>query len=129
MSKFLRILLEITYEAFYNAVNFVCNNMMNFANILNLLLPFIMYFMGQKVANGKFHIGPEIIIPIVFFVIIYYAKNMANKLGKGITIPVPKKRFTEEGDEGEVSVENNRLQEMLLYMADLEDWLERKGLL
>ena len=37
--------------------------------------------------------------------------------------------FTEVDDYGEVSIPNNRIQELILYLADLEDWLERKGLL
>lgn len=45
-------------------------------------------------------------------------------------IPIPEKRFTEiDKDDGMVSVDNNRIQELLLYVADLEDSLERKGLL
>mgnify|MGYP007121554781 CR=1 FL=1 len=45
-------------------------------------------------------------------------------------IPIPEKRFTEvDKDSGLVTVERDRLQEMLLYMADLEDTIERKGML
>lgn len=125
MKRFLRILVEITFDIFQNVGNFICDNMLNFANILNLLLPFAMYFVGRQEAS----IDVWILFPIIPMILIYYAKEIANKIGKGITVPVPEKRFTEIGDEGEVSIENNRLQEMLLYVADLEDWLERKGLL
>ncbi len=125
MRKFLRILVEVTYDAFHNIGEFISNNLLNFANILSVLLPFIMYFIGKN----NFSIGPEIIISVIALILIYYAKNAANKIGKGITIPIPEKRFTEVDDEGEVSVENARLQEMLLYMADLEDWMQRKGLI
>jgi len=125
MKRFLSIFLEVTYDAFRNIGNFITNNMLNFANILNLLLPFAMYFVGKQ----EMSIDIWILFPIIPMILVYYAKNIANKIGKGITVPIPEKRFTEIGDEGEVSVENERLQEMLLYMADLEDWLQRKGLL
>jgi hypothetical protein len=41
--------------------------------------------------------------------------------------PVPCKRFTTESRDGEVTVENNRLQEMIIYVCDVEDWLESSG--
>lgn len=41
--------------------------------------------------------------------------------------PVPVKRFTSESRDGEVSIEKNRLQEMILYVSEVEDWLESSG--
>lgn len=41
--------------------------------------------------------------------------------------PVPAKRFTSESKDGEVSIEKNRLQEMILYVSEVEDWLESSG--
>lgn len=41
--------------------------------------------------------------------------------------PVPVKRFTSEYRDGEVTIENSRLQEMILYVCDVEDWLESSG--
>jgi len=43
--------------------------------------------------------------------------------------PRPSERFTTEGDDGEVTVPVERVEEMLLYLCELEDWLDRKGLL
>lgn len=127
----MRVIYEVIVDAIATVLLFIKDNLMNFANILNFLLPFTMYFIGQNVGinAGKIVISPEIIVPIFILFLIYLFKGVANKIGKGITVPVPEKRFTEIGDEGEVSVENKRLQELLLYTADLEDWLERKGLM
>ena len=41
--------------------------------------------------------------------------------------PVPVKRFTSESRDGEVTIENSRLQEMIIYVCDVEDWLESSG--
>lgn len=125
MSKLLEILVDITKDAFFNVVYFIKENMMRFVGILNFALPFVMYFIGRNSDS----IWEGICIPLLFAAIMYYIKSAANKIGKGITVPVPDKRFTEVDDDGEVSIENNRVQELLLYTADLEDWLERKGLL
>lgn len=131
MAKFFDIVLEVTIDALCNFAYFVKNNLTNFANILNLILPYVMYFVGQYIVYKRenISIGWEICIPIFFVVTIYYMRSAANKMGKGITIPIPDKRFTKVDDDGEVSIEHKRVQELLLYTADLEDWLERKGLL
>ena len=127
----MNLILEIIKEAFSNICYFIKRNLVVFANILNTVIPYLMLIIGQLVAleRNRFYIGSEVIIPLIFAIIIYIIRTAANKLGKGITIPVPKKRFTEVDEDGEVSVEQNRLSEMLLYMADLEDWLSKKGML
>lgn len=129
--KILYIVGEITVEAFNNITYIMKSNLMVYANFLNLILPYIMYVVGQYVVynRGNVGIGGEIFIPLVFVVITYYMKSTANKVGKGITIPVPNKRFTDIDEYGEITIEYHRVQELILYMADLEDWLERKGML
>lgn len=128
--KILKILVEITIDAFRSIIIFFEDNLMKFVNILNVLFPYAMLFYGQYIGETRgISVGWEILIPLVFAIIVYYLKSVANKIGKGITIPLPSKRFTEVDDDGEVSIENKRIQELLLYMADLEDWLEKKGLL
>lgn len=43
-------------------------------------------------------------------------------------MPKPDKRFTREEDDGEVTVEYSRLQELILFMDSYENWLEDNGL-
>ena len=131
MKRFVEIMFEITIDAFNNVLYFIKNNLMVFATTLNTIIPYIMYIIGQQVMmdRNKFTVGGEIFVPLVFAIIIYYLRSTANKMRKGITIPLPDKRFTTVDDDGEVSIENKRVQELILYMADLEDWLERRGML
>ncbi len=131
MKKFFRILVAVTVDAVDGIAYFIKNNLTNFATILNLILPYLMYFIGQYVVidRNAFAVGGELFVPIIFVVITYYLKSSANKLGKGYTIPVPDKRFTKVSEYGEINIENRRVQELILYLADLEDWMERKGLL
>lgn len=131
--KLLNIIEEITIEAFYGFTYFIKSNLIVFANIINWIIPYVMYFAGQHIAAGeiKVVIGPncEVLIPLIVMVFVYYLKGTANKLGKGTKIPVPESRFTTVDGDGEASVEKNRIHELILYMADLEDWMERKGML
>lgn len=131
MKKFFSIMGTIIVDIVRAADYFITNNLRNFARILNFVLPYLMYIVGQNACEtrGYLDVGGELFIPIVFCIMIYMLRSYANKTGKGTTIPVPNKRFTEVDDDGEVSVPNNRIQELILYLADLEDWFERKGLL
>ena len=131
MKTFFSIMGAIIVDIILAVDYFIKNNLRNFAWILNFILPYLMYIVGQNVCaeRGYLDIGGELLIPIAFCIITYILRSYANKIGKGTTIPVPDKRFTEVDDDGEVSIQNNRIQELILYLADLEDWLERKGLL
>lgn len=131
MKRFLQIVGEIASDAFAAIVYFIGSNLRNFANVLNIACPYVMYVVGQYAfdCRGEFQVGGELFIPLVFAVVIYVIRQFANKIGKGTTIPLPQKRFTSVDDDGEVSVNHDRLQEMILYVADIEDWLERHGLL
>jgi len=126
--KWLSMIKDITMDVWYEVVYFVQMNMRYAAALAEIALPYGMYVLGQSVAlsRGSIEVGGEIFIPILCTVVIHYIKEFANKSGKGNTIPIPAKRFTEVDDDGEVSVDNKRLQELLLYVADLEDYMTRK---
>lgn len=125
------ILFDVTSDIIYEIMYFVQINMRYFAALFYVVLPYVMYYIGNMVAicRGGLIVGGELLIPVFVLIVIYYLNSIANKLGKGNTIPIPHKRFTEVDDSGEVTVEYNRMQELLLYMADLEDYMQRKRLL
>lgn len=131
-SKFVRITGSIIIEAYYSIIDFLKNNLRNVSIILRIGLPYLMWYLGIYLykQRGYFAIGSEIFIPVIVLIINYYIRQFANRVGKGERIPVPEKRFTEAGEEdGEYTIETNRIEELILYMSNLEDWLERKGFL
>lgn len=126
----MKIIVEIVNDVLHNVSYFIKSNLINAANIINFILPYAMFYVGQDIAmTGKKIIHPVLLFPLFVFIILFFIRSIANKIGKGITIPIPEKRFTEVDDDGEVSIENKRIQELLLYVADLEDWFEKKGML
>lgn len=120
-------LIKLFYDTLCETIK---SNLRVYAKVMNLALPYIMYYVGQWVyeKRNSFEMGGEVFVPVVVFILIWFIKSYANKIGKGTTIPIPQKRFTEISDD-EVTIENDRVQELILYTADLENWLERKGLL
>lgn len=127
----LRITQEIIKDTIFKIVNATKNNLMNIFWLATIVLPYVMYYIGQYVYQDRerFAIGGEIFIPVIIYIIAYYIKAYANKIGKGNDIPVPKNRFTNESEDGQVDVEYERVQELILYLNDLENYLERKGLM
>ena len=134
MKRLAGLIVEVTEDLLSTFAYVVKNNLMNAVSLANFILPYLMYFVGQEfyklhsIKDG-YVFGVALIIPIIFDLLTYYIKSIANKIGKGITVPIPQKRFTEVDEDGMVSVDNNRIQELLLYVADLEDWLEKKKLM
>ncbi|MBR6605785.1 MAG: hypothetical protein IKK92_07965 [Prevotella sp.] len=95
--------------------------------MLEFALPYMMFYVGLSL--DEFWV-PELFVPIAMFISIYLFRYSAERLGVGNRIPpIPNKRFTHVDEDGEVSIENDRLQELILYTADLEDWFERKNVL
>lgn len=131
MRKFFRITIEIISDAIYGFLYFIENQLLNFSRLLYFMLPYLMLFIGEYVYRFRevYAIGSEVFIPIFIMITAYFIRTYANKIGKGTEVPTPEKRFTEISDDGEVSVDRERLNELLLYVADVEDYLERKGLL
>lgn len=131
MKKFIKTIISIFADIFRGILYFVENNLRNFARIINFLLPYVMYLSGQVVCEtrGFLVVGLELLIPIVISFIVFFIRAYADKIGKGTEIPVPENRFTQVSDYGEVTVDNERLYEMILYMADIENYLQRRGLL
>ena len=129
--RFFEIAWSIVMDVFATVFMWLEDNLRNIAKLLNILLPFLMLYIGQAVyqERGKFAVGGEILVPIFVGIIIYFFRSFANKIGKGMSIPTPSERFTEEDDDGEVTIPTSRIQELILYMNDLENWLERRGLL
>lgn len=126
--RFLKMVVAITIDIFYDILYFIQVNMRYVATIADIALPYCMYILGQNLAvvRGCIKVGGEVVIPILCTVVIHYTREIANKSGKGDAVPIPNTRFTEVDNDGEVSVDNSRLQELILYMADLEDYMERK---
>lgn len=132
MKRFLYVSKSILMDFKYEVIYFIKSNLRYFSQALDLIVSYVMFYLGMWSfdSRGIYTFGGEIFIPIVVLAISSFLKSFANKIGKGSTVPIPAKRFTTYDEEsGEVSIEKKRLQEMLLYMADLEDWLSKKGML
>lgn len=123
--KALMMLASVTIEAYANVKYFASVTTGYIMSGVELLMPYAMYAAGLWGYKSKMLLA----IPVIVAIVIFYVRGFLNRLGKGSQFPVPAKRFTETNADGEVSVDGERLQELLLYVADVEDYLTCRGML
>lgn len=128
MTELFNIILEGFQRAFKATAYFIKYNLKKLSKGVLVALPFIMYYLGTRYGLSKDGIAMWIIIPLFVFglsaMINWIAKNYENK----VDLPVPIKRFTRVDEDGEVTIETKRLQELIVWLSEYEDWLERKGI-
>lgn len=127
----LTIIRALASAIAYYAKKVLCNFNMVITWMTYWMMIFV-YYVGSGcpgeisynfVANCLVFTGMFAIIRIVAFCLKQVSPTVDG-------IPVPNERFTVVDEDNDmVSIDNDRLQEMLLYVADLEDTLERKGVL
>lgn len=95
----------------------------------------VLYFIPYVIIASSYLVGCSAVASMNMFWLTVLAQSVCFITSKylkyseveDISFPVPPKRFTSESGDGEVSIEKNRLQEMILYVSEVEDWLESSG--
>lgn len=121
----LRIIFVSFLEFLLDILIWFKDNLRVFIGLIQISIPYLMYWLGYK----QGFMVAFLIIPILSFLIQVIMNRTNDKIGKGREIPIPESKFTQEDSDGEVSIDTNRLQEMILYVADVESYLERKHLI
>lgn len=94
------------------------------AVIIQIMLPAVFCFAGLQWYA-------VLILCALLWIMTKYISELSYKLNnitqKGI--PVPEKRYTKVGEDGEISLEEVDAEEAILYLCEIEDYLEMKGLI
>lgn len=79
-----------------------------------------------------YELGLNLIIAITLhcfgFLAFYALQYVDKRYSLSMRYPVPERWFTQEDEYGEVTVEKDRLQEMILYVNDVEQFIIQNGL-
>lgn len=129
MKNIFRAFGEIMVELFWNINYFIESNLYNFGMLIEVGTPYIMWYIGISLyqERGYFGVGGELFLPLVLMIAANTLKKAANRKGKGNKLPVYKKRFTVEDEWGEVSIREQDIPEIILYLNDLENYIEKRG--
>lgn len=116
MIKAIKIYFNLMFERFLHLGKYLIS-------ILRFITPYLLILLYIQ-----FGFCPLLlVIPVIVWVITsVYDIYLSNK-GLGSKIPKPAERFTEDLGDGEIAVRNDRFQELILYVNDLENWLRANG--
>lgn len=130
--------MRTLWEAIKESITDLCclvaytvkSNIYILGTLIELSAPYIMWsvVINEYERRGCFTVGGEIFIPLVLFFFSSVMKRVANKGGYGNDVPVAKKRFTQEEEYGEITIREEDVQEVILYLNDVENYIEKKGL-
>lgn len=113
------VLLEMLYSFKYNVVK----ELDKIAVIIEIAIPVVL---SQIYAD----ITKLIIVSIVMTVIVHYITKVWQKLNNETygDLPLPRYRMTKIDSDGFVSlIDQDDLQELVLYMHEVEQYLTKKG--
>ena len=116
-------------ELYYQFKYFISINIKYLIKLIDISIPYIYAYISillYKDRNG-FIIGYEVLIPIIAYIILSVLNSFLNKINRGHDIPIPRERFTTLNDNGNVSVDNSSVNDIILYLYDLEEYLKSKG--
>lgn len=109
------------------------DNVRYFSKLMMIVGPALFMVIGAAACRS--HQDNDFIVVALFIAAFAWSlsslflKGYADRIGRGDIVPAPVKRFTDKEEDGLVTVRQDRVQEMILYLADVEDWLERKGMM
>ena len=116
-------------ELYHQFKYFSSINIKYLIKLIDISIPYIYAYISillYKERNNLI-IGYEVLIPIIAYIILSILNNFLNKINKGYDIPLPRERFTTLNDNGNVSVDNSSINDIILYLYDLEEYLKSKG--
>lgn len=128
---FIKLSKEVLKDIYYSIKYIVIRLLKYISSIIVIITPYISMYTIYYCYNirGRFAIGGEVFLPILLLSLSYIINKYANHLNVGNNVPVPIKRFTSDEGGDSISIENNRKEELILYVYELENYLESRGLL
>ena len=116
-------------ELYYQIKYFISINLKYLLKLIDISIPYIYAYISillYKERNNLI-IGYEVLFPIIAYIILLVLNNFLNKINRGYDIPIPRERFTILNDNGNVSIDNSSVNDIILYLYDLEEYLKSKG--
>ena len=111
---------------FYNACRFyVKHGIKFFSKMMFIVCPFLSLL--SYIAYES--VGISVAVSIAFIIIGYILEAMCFVLNEGKDFPVPYRRFTIEDEYDGISVKKDDINDMISYVCDVENFLEREGLM
>lgn len=125
LKAFKSSILELYHQFKY----FISINLKYLIKLIEISIPYIYAYISILLYRERNNliIGYEVLFPIIAYIVLSVLNSFLNKINKGYDIPIPRERFTTLNDNGNVSVDNSSINDIILYLYDLEEYLKSKG--
>lgn len=128
-------ILKVIKKSFRRRVKqikvFIGNNLYYMSIMIDAILPYLMLIIGEYVYKQRstYVIGGELLVPVFVTIISTLIRDYADESNKGKSIPLPRdgKRYTYVDKDDNVSIVQSNYKELLIYVSEVEDYLERIG--
>lgn len=126
---YLKAFRSSVLELYYQFKYFISINLKYLIKLIDISIPYIYAYISILLYRERnvFIIGYEVLFPIIAYIILSLLNNFLNKINRGYDIPLPRERFTTLNDNGNVSIDNSSVNDIILYLYDLEEYLKSKG--
>ena len=116
------VLIQTMIELFATFKYSLIEELDKLAVAIQILIPIV-------IAMGNLSIIKMLLISCVLVVIVKYIKEVGYKLNHVTErgFPIPLKRYTNRDENGFIGINEEEMQEAILYLCDVEDYLKSKG--
>ena len=116
-------------ELYYQFKYFISINLKYLIKLIDISIPYIYAYISILLYRERNNliIGYEVLFTIIAYIILSVLNNFLNKINRGYDIPLPRERFTTLNDNGNVSIDNSSINDVILYLYDLEEYLKSNG--
>ena len=121
---------EILVQIVYSVKHFFKVNLKYISQIIVFSTPYFCMWLAYQSyqSNRPLLSWLNVLLPVVLFTMAGVVSLAAKTAKNGKSMPIPRKRFTQcDNCSNLVFVDPSEWHEMLVYMAELEDWLEFTG--
>ena len=123
--NFGRLIIGATGDVIRSIIYFIDNNLSYISVILEIALPYLILYKEVDVKKNEWFI----VVPVLYLFIVFVLRRISIRRNKGCVFPIPKKRFTRDVGNGEIQIDEKDLQEVILYLNDVENFLEKNNML
>ena len=109
------------------AVYWFAHNVMLLVTLVDMLVPLIALLIYMY-AEGPLDLLASLVVCFLIQLGVSVSRHFYMWQNERQNVPMPSKRFTRDEGNGEVTIEYARLQELILFMYEYENWLEEQGM-
>ena len=115
-------MLRFIYQKLKRALHWIGKNKVEVIDHILLVYTVFVTMCPQMLPDKRYRVGIVIIYLILELILAYFRTTES---GPNVLLKFKHKRFTEDSKSGLIKFDKNRLNEMILFVYDLEEEMDR----